>query len=205
MDGRPVIIGLLGGIASGKSTVARMLAALGARVVDADRIAHRVLEEPEVAAEVGAALGTEVLAAGGKPDRARIGAVVFADPDRRRALEGILHPLILRRIREELAAAGDADAVVLDAPLLLEGGLAELADLLVFVDASGTERTRRAGERGWSPDELARREAGQREPEEKRRLATHVVRNDGSIEELEVRVKELYRSIRAEREVEGES
>jgi dephospho-CoA kinase len=205
MDGRPVIIGLLGGIASGKSTVARLLEDLGARVVDADRIAHELLGEPEVAAEIGAALGAEVLAAGGKPDRARIGSVVFADRERRQVLEGILHPRILERMRREIAEAGDAEAVVVDAPLLVEGGLGDLADVLVFVDAPEPERRRRAAERGWAPDELARREAEQLEPEKKRLLAAHTVVNDGSPEELSNRVTELYRRIRAERKAEGES
>jgi dephospho-CoA kinase len=196
MKGTPVIVGLLGGVAAGKSTVARLLAARGARVIDADRIAHEVLSSEEVRPEIVARFGREVLDGDGRPDRERIAGIAFADPVALSALESILHPAVRRRILEEVAAATDAPAVVLDAPLLLEKGLAAMADVLVFVAASDRTRRERAEERRrWSREELELRESRQAPLAGKRAAAHHVVVNDGSLAELEERVSALWAEI----------
>ncbi len=193
---RPVIIGLLGGISAGKSTVAGMLADLGAAVIDADRIAHEVLREPALAAEIRELLGEEALDADGRPDRRRIGELVFGDPGRLCRLEALLHPRILARLREELDEVEGVPAVVLDAPLLIEAGLADLADVLVHVEAGERVREDRAVSlRGFRPGERERRERRQRPPAEKRERADHVIVNEGSVEDLRRRVREVYAAI----------
>ena len=194
--GRSRVIGLLGGIASGKSAVARLIAGRDGLVIDADRVAREVLEEPDVQSALVAALGPAVRGPQGL-DRAAIARLAFASPAARAALESLTHPLIRARIRASLdaAIAGAVPRIVLDVPLLLEnaaahGLLAECGEL-VFVDADPAVRDARAiASRGWSPGEVARREAAQLPLAEKRARADHVIRNQGSLEELEGAVRD---------------
>lgn len=177
----PVVIGLMGGIAAGKSTVANRFAARGLHRVDADAIAREVAAEPAVLAEVAAAFGPAAVH-GGQLDRAALARRVFADPAERARLEAILHPRIRARILAELTAARSrGDSALLDAPLLLENGLIAFCDTAVFVAASPATRARRAAARGWAADELARREAAQAPLAAKRAAAEHVVDNDGDL------------------------
>src|SRR3954466_5822137 len=127
-------IGLTGGIGSGKSTVAQLLVQRGAVLVDADRLAREVVEPgtPGLAAVVEA-FGDRVLAADGSLDRPALAAVVFADPEARRRLDGIVHPLVRRRAAELVAAAPPDAVVVQDMPLLVETGQASSFDLVVVV------------------------------------------------------------------------
>ncbi|MHC4472078.1 MAG: dephospho-CoA kinase [Planctomycetota bacterium] len=193
MDGKPVIVGLLGGIASGKSTVAGLMGSLGAKVIDADEIAHQVLVSPEVAPRLAEIFGPEALDGDGLPDRRAIARAVFADEERLGRLEALVHPGVRERIAAEIVAAGDVPAVVVDAPLLVEGDLAGIADVLVFVDAPERAREARASlSRGWVQEEILAREARQAPLEEKRRLAGHVIENDGSLADLERGVEELF-------------
>jgi dephospho-CoA kinase len=200
MVGKPIVIGLLGGIASGKSTVARMLGSFGAKVIDADRIAHDVLREAGVAAEIAAAFGGEVLDGDGLPDRERLGRLVFGNAGELARLESIVHPRVREEMRRALAAGGDAPALVLDVPLLLEGEFAGAADVLVFVQSSDAARDRRAAaERGWGEREVERRERSQAPLDEKRKRADHVIENEGTVGELETRVRELWSRLIRER------
>lgn len=194
-----VIIGLLGGIASGKSRIAALLVERGAQTIDADALAHGELERPEVREAVAAAFGPEVLDAGGAVDRRALAARVFDDPAALAKLEAIVHPGVIAAIGRALEAT-DAPAIVLDVPLLAESGLAALCDELIFVDASRETRVARARARGWSEAELARREARQRPLEEKRAAATAVINNDGDLERTRRQVEEFWR-----RRVEGRS
>jgi dephospho-CoA kinase len=187
----PVVIGLLGGIAAGKSAVAAAFAARGLQVVDADAIARSVTDDPGVVRQVAAALGAGV-APDGRLDRAAVAAVVFADPAARKRLEAITHPRIRERILAALAAArACGDSVLLDAPLLLEGGLIERCDHVVFVAASDAVRAARAAARGWSAAELARREAAQHPLAQKRARAQFVVDNDGPLDATHRQVDDL--------------
>ncbi len=195
-------IGLVGGVASGKSRVARMLAELGAGVLDADRTGHAVLaEDADVRAALRQRWDEVVFAADGSVDRAAVGKRVFATDSRgeedRQFLEGLLHPRIRRRLeaeRDQFAAEGRA-AIVLDAPLLLEAGWGKaLCDIVIFVDAPPEVRLARARGRGWSDAEFARREAAQWPVEEKRRHADVVIQNDGSEEELRQAVDQFWRN-----------
>jgi len=197
---------VLGGIASGKSAVARLLAGSEGEVVDADELAHRALEEPEVLERVRARFGDEVLDPEGRPDRAAIARRAFADPADRRALEGWIHPIVRVRIRGLLDAARSRGVrrVVLDVPLLLENeaehGLASLCDELVFVDADEGAREQRAmSVRGWSRGEMARREASQLPLTEKRARARHLIENNGDLEQLEVAALSLLERMEATR------
>jgi len=199
MVAKPVIVGLLGGIASGKSTVADHLARRGAHLIDADRIAHEVLGSEEIAPRIRAEFGDGVMDDSGRPDRRRIGDVVFGDPAKLGALERLIHPRVRERIKEEIEEAEDVPAVVVDAPLLIEGGLVEIVDVLVFVVAPTQARIARArAQRGWEPDEVSRREARQVDLAEKRDRARLTIRNDGSLEDLERAVDDIWRRILSE-------
>lgn len=179
----PIVLGLLGGVAAGKSAVGALFAARGLLHVDADAIARTVADEPEVVAAVATAFGPAAVAADGRLDRAELGRRVFADAAARQRLEAILHPRILARIRQDLEDARRAGrSVLLDAPLLLETGLHALCDHVVFVAASPAVRAARAATRGWPADELARRERAQRPVADKQRAAAWTIDNDGPLE-----------------------
>jgi dephospho-CoA kinase len=182
-------IGLTGGIGSGKSTVSGLLAARGARIVDADRIAREVVEPgtPGLAAVV-AEFGPGVLTADGALDRPALAAVVFADPGARARLDGIVHPLVRARAAE-LVAAAPADAVVVqDVPLLVETGQAASYDLVVVVEADLTARVERLAQRGLAEEDARARIAAQATDEQRRAVADVVLDNSGTLEELEAQV-----------------
>jgi dephospho-CoA kinase len=179
-----VVIGVTGLPACGKSTVAAMLASLGASPVDADRLAHEALETPAAARAVERILGVRVRGPGGRVDRGAVAARVFG-PGGGTALarlEALLHPLVRRRMREAVAAARrrSAPAAVLDAPLLFEAGVDRGCDVTVFVDAPRAVRLRRARARGWTARGLGAREARQWKASARRRRADEVVDNGGS-------------------------
>jgi dephospho-CoA kinase len=189
------VIGVLGGIASGKSWVARALTGADGLLIDADAIAREVLESAEVRAELEAAFGPGILRPDGGPDRDELARRVFSLPAERARLEAFTHPRIRARIRALLdgARARRVPRVVLDVPLLLENeaahGLAEECHELLFVDSDPLTRERRAAaSRGWEPGEVARREAQQLPLEEKRARAHFVIRNRGTLDELEAEV-----------------
>ena len=180
----PRLIGLTGGIATGKTTVARLLGAHGATVVDADVLAREVVEPGQPAlAEIVAEFGPDVVGADGRIDRAALGALVFAEPERRRRLEAITHPRIQALMGERILAALAADAplVVADVPLLFENGRAELFEgvMVVWCDAA-TELARLMARDGLSREDAKRRLAAQMPVDEKRRRATWVIDNSGS-------------------------
>lgn len=179
--GTPLVIGLVGGIAAGKSAVANLFVARGFEHLDADAVARAVADLPAVVTAVAAAFGPGVVVAG-RLDRANLGQQVFADPAARRRLEAILHPYILAALDERLAAAKAAGRpALLDAPLLFETGLDHRCDHVVFVDAPLTVRQQRAATRGWAPGELERREAAQLPLTTKRERATTALDNGQSL------------------------
>jgi dephospho-CoA kinase len=191
-------VGLTGGIGAGKSEVARMLASYGAILVDADRIAREVVEPgtPGLAAVV-AEFGPEVLAADGSLDRPRLGAIVFADEERRKALGAIVHPLVGARSAELQQAAGPDDIVLHDVPLLTENGLAPLYDLVVVVDADPeTQAERLVRLRGMTQDEARARMAAQARREDRLAVADLVIDNNGPLEALEPQVQAVWAELR---------
>ena len=188
-------VGLTGGVASGKSTVSALLAELGAVVIDADALAREVVAPgTDGLAEVVAEFGPDVLGPDGALDRPRLGALVFADPDRRRALEAIIHPRVRARAAEIEAAAPPGALVVHDIPLLAETGQAGSFDAVVVVDVPvEVQVDRMVGIRGLSEDEARARVAAQVSREERLAIATYVVDNTGSLDDLQARVEEVYR------------
>ena len=192
-------VGLTGGVASGKSTVSTMLAELGAIVIDSDAIAREVVEPgtPGLAAVVEA-FGPEILTEDGRLDRPALGAIVFADEERRRVLEGILHPLIGERSAALAAAAGPDDLVVHDIPLLAESGIADTFDAVVVVDApTDLQVARMLRDRGWTQEDAESRIAAQASREKRLEVATYVIENTGSLEDLRARVQNVYDALTA--------
>ncbi|MGV9640131.1 dephospho-CoA kinase [Streptomyces sp. NPDC003514] len=189
-------VGLTGGIGAGKSEVSRLLVEHGAVLIDADRIAREVVAPgtPGLAAVVEA-FGEDVLAADGSLDRPRLGAIVFADPERLAVLNSIVHPLVGARSRELEEAAGDA-VVVHDVPLLTENGLAPLYDLVIVVDAGpDTQLDRLTRLRGMTEEDARARMAAQATREQRRAIADIVIDNDVPLEELRRRVKDVWEEL----------
>ncbi|MFP3939390.1 MAG: dephospho-CoA kinase [Thermoanaerobaculia bacterium] len=187
-------VGLTGGLASGKSTVARRLRERGATVVDADRLVAELYEPGEPGARVAAELfGPEILDVRGAVDRARLAEVVFSDPAARRRLEAAIHPLV----RERFAALAEREdgVVVLEATLLVEAGYAPDFDRVVTVEADPEVRLQRAVDRGMSEAEARRRLRAQGDGAARRAAADVVITNDGGVETLERRVDALARDL----------
>jgi dephospho-CoA kinase len=189
------MVGLTGGIGAGKSAVANQLAALGAIVIDADRLAREaVVTGSEGLAEVLAAFGPEVLAADGALDRAALASRVFGDDAARRRLEGIIHPRVRARTAELIAVAPPDAVVVNDVPLLVEAGLAGAYELVIVVLADEKTRIARLVEdRGMTPDEAAARIRAQASDEQRRKVADVVIVNDGTMDDLRNKVDEVWR------------
>jgi dephospho-CoA kinase len=188
-----VRVALTGGIASGKSTVAALLTELGAVAVDSDQLAREVVEPgtPGLAA-VTEAFGPEVLTDDGHLDRRALGSRVFGEESARRRLEGILHPLIRARAAELEAAAPDGALVVHDIPLLVETGQADSFDAVVVVDVPvETQVERMVRDRGWTREDAEARVAAQASREQRRAVATYVVDNTGTRDDLRDRVTEV--------------
>ena len=186
---RPLVIGLLGGIAAGKSTVATLFAEHGFAVVDADREAREAVLDPAIAQRLRQRFGAAIFDPSGALDRARMARLVFDDPAARQDLQAITHPAIRRAIVAAMDSARAAGQdVVLDVPLLLEGGLIEACDHAVFIEASLAQRRNRARGRGWADDELERREGHQASLDAKRARCAHTVRNDGDLEATRAQV-----------------
>ncbi len=185
-----VRVGLTGGLASGKSTVARMLAERGATVVDADRlVADLYAPDAPGARAVAELFGDRVLDEGGAVDRPALAEIVFSDAEARRALERAIHPLVRERFAEIARETGGV--VVLEATLLVEAGYGPDFDLVVTVEADEDARLERAVERGMDEDEVRRRLAAQGGGERRRAGADVVLRNDGSEADLERQVDRL--------------
>jgi dephospho-CoA kinase len=193
----PLVVGLIGGVGSGKSQVAAAFAARGARVVAGDDLAHEALRQPDIRAFIARRWGNGVLDERGEVQRSRLGAIVFANPDELRALEETVHPWIRERIRrgiEEARRDPHARLIILDAAIMLEAGWNGICDRLVFIDAPNEERLRRvAGQRGWTAKDLEARERAQLPLTAKAARADHILDNSGSLDGLGRQVDELLR------------
>lgn len=193
------VVGLTGGIASGKSVAARILRELGVGIVDADQIAREVVAPgSDGLAAVVEAFGSEVLTTQGALDREKVAARVFRDPEARKVLQGITHPRIAQRSAEQLAAlaATSSPYVVYDAPLLVEVGAHKGLDALIVIAAPRETQIARAVARdNMAADEAERRIAAQLPLADKIAVADFVVNNDGSLQELEAAVKDTHKRI----------
>jgi dephospho-CoA kinase len=192
------VVGIAGGIGSGKSAVARILSELGAVVIDSDTQAKAALEQPEVRAELARWWGPGVLHPDGSVDRKRIADIVFHHERERQRLEALIHPLV-RQSRAALirqARAAGAPLAVIDAPLLFEAAVDAECDAVIFVDTPRDLRLDRlAASRGWDDAELSRRERSQLPLQEKRRRSTHTVTNFGDPAALRAQVEAVYRQL----------
>ncbi|MCK6547683.1 dephospho-CoA kinase [Myxococcota bacterium] len=193
------VVGLTGGIGTGKSSVARLFAELGARVIDADQLARDVVEPgtPGLAAIV-ARFGDGVLDAEGRLDRKKLAAIVFGDAAARAALNAIVHPAVRRRALEQIQAASDdgAELVVYDVPLLFETGLdRELPDVIVVTARPDVQRARVAARDAMSPEDIEARIAAQLPVADKVARATWVIENSGTRDETRAQVERLFATL----------
>jgi dephospho-CoA kinase len=189
-------VGLTGGVGAGKSTVAALLAELGAVVIDADALAREVVEPgtPGLAA-VAERFGAGILTADGALDRPALARLVFADDRARADLNAIVHPLVGKRSAEIMAGLPDDTVVVYDVPLLVENDLAGGFDTVVVVEAETDTRVRRLVQRGLAEEDARARIAAQASDEQRRAVADEIVRNDGSTAELATAVRGLWRRL----------
>jgi dephospho-CoA kinase len=197
---RFLLVGLTGGIATGKSTVNAMLAGPSVRVVDADALAREVVEPGTPAlAQIVAEFGKEVLQPDGRLDRARLGEIVFPDPGKRKRLEAITHPAIRRRferIMADLEQAGFDGLLIWDAALLVESGGTKNMDRVVIVTTDPDTQLRRLVERDGCTEDAARARIGSQMPLAiKARYGDYIIDNSGTREQTDARVREVYRSL----------
>ena len=192
-------VGLTGGVASGKSTVSALLAEHGAVVIDADLLAREVVAPgTEGLAEIVAAFGDGLLTPDGELDRPAMGTIVFADEQKRRTLEGIIHPRVRARGRELEEAAGPDVLLVHDIPLLVETGQPGRFDAVLVVDVPPELQIERMTTlRGMSAEDAASRVAAQATREQRLAAATHVIDNTGTLDDLRQRVAEVVAELRA--------
>ncbi|HZI50572.1 MAG TPA: dephospho-CoA kinase [Terriglobia bacterium] len=195
-------VGLTGGIASGKSTVGRMLGELGCKVIDSDRITRQLFEPgSSVNAEVATTFGPRVVASDGSIDRAVLAELVFDNNELRQKLNSIVHPAIKQRQNEFLAQAGSADprAIgIVEAALIVEVGTYRDYDKLIVVTCSPkVQRERLRARSGLSPEQIESRIASQMPMEEKVKVADFVIDNSGDIGSTRQQVEEVYRQLRA--------
>ncbi|HBE71741.1 MAG TPA: dephospho-CoA kinase [Planctomycetaceae bacterium] len=192
------VIGVVGGIASGKSHVTRVLRSLGCERIDADAIGHHVLRQPLIIRRLVQRLGASILGDKGEIDRRRLADLVFTlDGQRTPALaelEEITHPPIhaaaVRKI-SELQESPSIRAIIVDAPLLLEAGWASMCDVIIFVETPATVRFGRAEARGWTKEHFDARELAQIPVDEKRRAATHVISGELPLERLREELEKI--------------
>jgi dephospho-CoA kinase len=192
---RKPVIGLIGGIGSGKSLVAAEFARRGGRIVSGDKAGHEALLQPTIREQIVRRFGDEVADPSGAVDRKKLGRRVFADPSERQALEALVFPYIKERLQTEIAAAqhdAQVACVVLDAAIMLEAGWNKACDFLVYIHAPrGVRLARLATHRGWSAKEVAARESAQMTLTDKVSYADWAIDNSGTPEETARQVADL--------------
>jgi dephospho-CoA kinase len=200
MSERKRVIGLLGGIAAGKSTVAGCFARLGCAVIEADRTAHGVMEEAEVKEAIVREFGAGVLDASGRVDRKAMSQVVFSDGSALARLNGLIHPRVMAEVERLIGvyqAEEGVEAIVLDVPLLAEVGRLDLCDVLVFVEAEEAIRVERLRKNGkFDADELKKRENFQISLDKKKRLAHYTICNNSENSDVAEQVAILFSTIK---------
>jgi len=199
MRGKKPVIGILGGMYSGKSTVAAELAKLGCAVIDADSISHQLLEEKGVLKKIVHVFGKEILDDKGKIDRSELANRVFGDPAKLETLTGILHPLIMARAEQSMAQCNTQPAVraiALDIPLLVEVGWEKRCDHVIFVDCAPPLRLERAKKTGvFDADQLKIRENLQISLDKKKRIADNIVDNNSDLSGLSKQIACIFSTI----------
>ncbi len=193
----PLVIGLVGGIASGKSAVAQAFASLGCVVCDSDAQAREALNQPQIRDQIVQWWGQDILDQQGDPDRAKIAAIVFRDADQRTKLQGLIHPLVHEMRARQIEQMPSAPAFIIDAPLLFEAGVDRECDAVIFVDAPRAVRLQRAIQnRGWDEREFDRREEAQLDLKTKRAKSDFEIPNTEDRAALASRCADLLQRIR---------
>lgn len=196
-----LVIGIVGGIGSGKTLVAEELERLGAKVLDADRVGHAVLAEPEIRRILHDRWGDRVLRSDGQIDRRKVAEIVFAPspdgPIELQYLEQLTHPRIRQRLENQIHDLTEQGVrvAVLDAPVMMKAGWDKRCDKMVFVDAPRPVRLARCVSRGWSKQDYERREAAQQSLESKRERADVVIDNSGSRESTQQQVRRFWYTV----------
>jgi dephospho-CoA kinase len=196
---RKPIIGILGGIGSGKSAVAAEFGNLGCAVIDADTIAHQLINEPDIREQIVEFFGNSVLGVDGKVDHCKLARAAFADAEKIEKLNSIVHPTVLAEVEkkiEEIQKNSEAKAIVLDMPLLAEVGWNKRCDVLIFVECDEEKRLKRAEKSGFlSPDELKKRENFQISLDSKAAIAENTIDNNSDLSDLARQVAEIFPEI----------
>jgi dephospho-CoA kinase len=198
-----LIVGLIGGIGSGKSTVAEMFCQLGAKRIDADQIGHEILQRPDIQIAARNRWGDSIFDANAKLNRKALAQIVFhpseTGREELRFLNFLVHPLITQKIEDQIRQFSESGSecccLILDAPLLLENHWEKKIDYLIFVDASQSVRVARTQRRGWTSAELDARENTQLNINEKRRMADWIINNSGNLDETLDHVKEIWQNL----------
>ncbi len=190
-----IILGVTGGVATGKSTIAGMLRQLGAVVIDADRISHRFLRRGTPSwQKVVDEFGDEILNKNLVINRKRLGKIIFADKDKRKRLERIIHPLVIETVKRKITQAikKEQRIIVIDAPLLIESGMRSLVDKLIVVNATNHIQRKRLAERGLRREDADRRINSQLPLTMKVKLADYVIENNGDLACTEKQVRRIW-------------
>ena len=199
MNGNKPIIGILGGICSGKSTVAAEFARLGCKVIDADKIAHNLLDKKDIKDKITILFGESVLDSKGKIDPGKLAELVFADADKLSSLNEIIHPFVLERVEQlikEYNRENQIKAIVLDMPLLMEVGWDKRCDELIFVDCKQKLRVNRAKKSGYfDENQLKIRENFQISLDKKAAIADNAVDNNSCFSALAKQVADIFSCI----------
>ena len=188
------ILGIVGGIGSGKSYVASLFAKQGAHVIDADRLGHLALQDTQIKKQIKERWGEDVFNDMDEVDRKKLSSIVFAQPQEKARLESMVFPFIRQGILDDIHQYQSDNRVklfILDAAILLETGWKEHCDAVIFIDASESTRLKRVAGRGWTMEELHRREASQWPLEKKKAACRHAIPNEGDEVLTESLVKDL--------------
>ena len=196
MEQRIKVIGITGGIASGKSTIAGMLESLGADVIDADKICHQLINTKDIAHEITKRWGNHIQDKYGKIKRHALAEIVFSEREEVSALNSIIHPKAIKEIKSRIAklqADAATKAIVLDAALVVESNLIDICDIILFVDTKKNRcNTRVQNSRKWPLDEITKREKFQGLLQQKREIADVVINNNHSKEDTLYQVKDFW-------------
>ena len=190
-------LGIAGGVGSGKSSVAAILAQLGCLVADSDALAREAVRDPAVRDRIVSWWGSGVLDESGEIDRGEVARIVFSRPDQRRRLESLVHPWIEARRRKLFEQAPpDARALIIDAPLLFEAGLDRECDAVIFVETDPARRLARlTSSRGWDEAQWKKREESQLSLDDKRARSDYVVINNGDLDELTEQIRRILNEL----------
>jgi dephospho-CoA kinase len=200
MKNKPVV-GILGGIGSGKSTVSNQFANLGCAVIQADKIAHDVLEEQGIIDTISAVFGSDIVSSDGTVDRSKLAARVFEDSEQLEKLQTIVHPPVVEiseRLLTQYLSSPSIPAVILDVPLLLESGFDKRCNVLIFVESPDDLRFQRAAARkGLSEDQIKKRENFQISLDKKKQIAHYIIKNNSDLLVLAEQVVQIFSTMMA--------